>query len=32
LPAQEGHRPFVEAAEEFNTRVDAFWREVEKQD
>jgi pimeloyl-ACP methyl ester carboxylesterase len=29
---EEGHRPFVEAAEEFNARVDAFWREVDKQD
>jgi pimeloyl-ACP methyl ester carboxylesterase len=29
---EEGHRPFVEAAEEFNTRVGAFWREVDKQD
>jgi pimeloyl-ACP methyl ester carboxylesterase len=28
---EEGHRPFVEAAEEFNARVDAFWREVDKQ-
>jgi pimeloyl-ACP methyl ester carboxylesterase len=29
---EEGHRPFVEAAEEFNARVDVFWREVEKRD
>jgi pimeloyl-ACP methyl ester carboxylesterase len=29
---EEGHRPFVEAAEEFNARVDAFWREVERRD
>jgi 3-oxoadipate enol-lactonase len=29
---EEGHRPFVEAAEQFNARVDAFWREVDKQD
>jgi pimeloyl-ACP methyl ester carboxylesterase len=29
---EEGHRPFAEAPEEFNARVDAFWREVEKQD
>jgi pimeloyl-ACP methyl ester carboxylesterase len=29
---QEGHRPFVEAADEVNARVDAFWQEVEKQD
>jgi pimeloyl-ACP methyl ester carboxylesterase len=29
---EEGHRPFVEVPEEFNTRVDAFWREVEKQE
>ena len=29
---EEGHRPFVEVPEEFNARVDAFWREVEKQD
>jgi pimeloyl-ACP methyl ester carboxylesterase len=28
---EEGHRPFVEAADEFNARVDVFWREVEKQ-
>jgi pimeloyl-ACP methyl ester carboxylesterase len=28
---EEGHRPFVEAADEFNARVDTFWREVEKQ-
>jgi pimeloyl-ACP methyl ester carboxylesterase len=28
---EEGHRPFVEAAEAFNARVDAFWREVDKQ-
>jgi pimeloyl-ACP methyl ester carboxylesterase len=28
---EEGHRPFVEAADEFNARVDAFWREVDKQ-
>jgi pimeloyl-ACP methyl ester carboxylesterase len=28
---EEGHRPFVEVPEEFNTRVDAFWREVDKQ-
>jgi pimeloyl-ACP methyl ester carboxylesterase len=27
---EEGHRPFVEVPEEFNARVDAFWREVEK--
>jgi pimeloyl-ACP methyl ester carboxylesterase len=29
---EEGHRPFVEAAEQFNARIDAFWREVDKQD
>jgi pimeloyl-ACP methyl ester carboxylesterase len=29
---EEGHRPFAEAPEAFNARVDAFWREVEKQD
>jgi pimeloyl-ACP methyl ester carboxylesterase len=29
---EEGHRPFVEAAGEFNARVDVFWREVEKRD
>jgi pimeloyl-ACP methyl ester carboxylesterase len=31
LLPEEGHRPFVEAAEDFNARVDDFWREVEKQ-
>jgi pimeloyl-ACP methyl ester carboxylesterase len=29
---EEGHRPFAEAPNQFNARVDAFWREVEKQD
>ena len=28
---EEGHRPFAEAPDQFNTRVDAFWREVDKQ-
>jgi pimeloyl-ACP methyl ester carboxylesterase len=27
---EEGHRPFVEAADEFNDRVDGFWREIEQ--
>jgi pimeloyl-ACP methyl ester carboxylesterase len=29
---EEAHRPFTENPEEFNARVDAFWREVDKQD
>ena len=29
---EEGHRPFAEVPDEFNARVDAFWREVDKQD
>ncbi len=29
LLPEEGHRPFVEAPEQFNDQVDAFWREVE---
>jgi pimeloyl-ACP methyl ester carboxylesterase len=29
LLPEEGHRPFVEAPEEFNALLDAFWREVE---
>jgi pimeloyl-ACP methyl ester carboxylesterase len=28
---EEAHRPFTENPEEFNARVDAFWREVDKQ-
>lgn len=28
---EEAHRPFTEDPEEFNARVDAFWREVDKQ-
>jgi pimeloyl-ACP methyl ester carboxylesterase len=32
LVPEEGHRPFVEVPEQFNARVDAFWREVDKQD
>jgi pimeloyl-ACP methyl ester carboxylesterase len=26
---QEAHQPFQEVPDEFNARVDAFWREVE---
>jgi pimeloyl-ACP methyl ester carboxylesterase len=29
--AGEAHQPFQEAPEEWNARVDAFWREVEAQ-
>ena len=32
LLPEEGHRPFVEVPDQFNARVDAFWREVDKQD
>jgi pimeloyl-ACP methyl ester carboxylesterase len=26
---EQGHQPFQEVPDEFNSRVDAFWREVE---
>jgi pimeloyl-ACP methyl ester carboxylesterase len=29
LMAGEAHQPFQEVPEEFNARVEAFWREVE---
>jgi hypothetical protein len=27
---EEAHQPFQEVPDEWNTRVDAFWREVER--